>query len=365
MNRLQMFQFLCQCLAPAAPDSAATQRLAQRLAQEPITWGPVIYLANAHLVAPTLGYALAQKGLFDRLPPEVQDYLTTLRALTRQRNQRLRQQLVTVGAELNALGVEPLLLKGAAGLLRGLYPDATVRLINDLDLAVPAERLDACLAALTAMGYRPRYAAEAFWQQHRHAPPLDHPDWPALVELHRDLVGLRYRSLLDTAEFWRAARPVTVDGVAWRLPSPAHGVLHNFVHTQLKDHNYRYGCVQLRQLYELLLLRQADDAQLDWPVLLATVDSQGAGTALRAYLLLAEKLLGQPLPPGAKAPLTAYRAYYRLLLQTCLPPTATWFICHATRLRDLPLRLVTPSWYPAKYRALTRRWRREASANPP
>ena len=42
---------------------------------------------------------------------------------------------------LNAIGIEPVLLKGAAHLVGGVYPAPSLRVVGDLDVLVPEERV--------------------------------------------------------------------------------------------------------------------------------------------------------------------------------------------------------------------------------
>jgi hypothetical protein len=112
---------LGECLAVG--DTYASD-LQARLASPTIDWRGLTWLAGSSLVTPALAGALQRKGLFERLPEAVQDYLQTLQSLNLARNQTLREQLLIITEALNRIDIQPVLLKGAIALATGHYPGA-------------------------------------------------------------------------------------------------------------------------------------------------------------------------------------------------------------------------------------------------
>jgi hypothetical protein len=108
-------------------------------------WASFVILAYESQVASSLSIALQKLGLRDALPQATLDYLDELATIVRRRNTRVVDQVIEVGRILNRVDVTPVLLKGGANLLRGLYPDRTM---TDLDVLVPADMLDSCAASL-------------------------------------------------------------------------------------------------------------------------------------------------------------------------------------------------------------------------
>ncbi|MCG6863147.1 MAG: nucleotidyltransferase family protein [Chromatiaceae bacterium] len=149
MSRLDSFLFLCRCLAPNDADSV----LVTEIRSGRLSWEQVVAIASGHLVTPILYWSLEKKGLLGELPEELCSYLEAIFDLNRQRNQQILDQLVEVAALLNTLGVEIVLLKGAASLAADLYGDMGVRCLSDLDLLVPQDALKDCVCALEADGY--------------------------------------------------------------------------------------------------------------------------------------------------------------------------------------------------------------------
>jgi len=62
--------------------------------------------------------------------------------------------LIAVAQLLDHIDVEPILLKGAIALLPDQYPGAEDRVIGDLDLLLPVDRIDEASEALRKTGYR-------------------------------------------------------------------------------------------------------------------------------------------------------------------------------------------------------------------
>jgi hypothetical protein len=295
---------LCACLAVRDDDDT----LATRLARDAIDWPQVAWLAGNHLVTPSLAGILRRKGLFDRLPDEVQDYLDAIRALNRARNQTLREQLAAIAEPLNRMGLQPVLLKGAIALTPHSYPGAEDRVIGDLDLLVPAERLDEASAAIAALGYRIHYeswqwALPKDRQRCHHGMPLLHPALVGVkLELHRRILehpgdDARLREGLRT-------HSLTLDGGPTVLiPDGATRLLHNVLHAQVSDRQRRKRLLNLRQLLEFAALAHQTSPDLKETDLRSRL-RPARHDALAEYWAQAERWLGLPIPRPCPAPRT-------------------------------------------------------------
>ncbi|MDS4030666.1 MAG: nucleotidyltransferase family protein [Candidatus Contendobacter sp.] len=342
--------WLCHCLAPDA--WCPTTELLHSMEQPGFDWEPILALAHRGLVATSLYPALQRRGLLAAAPTEVVAHLTTLHALNAEHNQLLRRELRAAARLFNQIGVEPLLLKGALALLPDAYPGAESRLMGDLDLLVPADRLADCQQALNAFGYHAAHP-ETGHAGHHHAPPLFHPEHGCKFELHRAVLGRLLEAVLPTKDIWRDSHRVVLEGAFVRAPSPTHRILHNALHTLLQDHRAESGILELRQLLDLVQLRARDDAGIDWPLVQARFEARGQYAALGAYLRAARDLFGQPLPAGCPPSIAATWLEWKFTFGVRHPAAIRWYHWH-TRLKRLPKRLCTPSWYPMKIRALLR-----------
>jgi Uncharacterised nucleotidyltransferase len=165
------------------------------------------HMENANLldltqVAKRHGCAALLHDALERTPgPEA----VSLRALLRRdrwstaaRTANLRDQLQNIVELLNAAGVEPILLKGAARLWNG-SPQARLHDSEDLDLLFDESELDAARAALIDAGYRddPDQDIADYCRKHHHHLAALYPQRGAFVELHR-LLAPPGRISLDT-----------------------------------------------------------------------------------------------------------------------------------------------------------------------
>lgn len=269
-------------------------------------------MASQHFVTPALYWLLHQTPLWEDLPDDVRNYLQAIYSLNRDRNNALRHQLLEMIDTLSPLGVEPVLLKGAISLADALYPDIGIRVMSDVDLMVPPDRLRDCVSALHADRYsqavpilvegvflvRPSGAlpTDTAWLARHHYPALLREDRPAAVELHQAAVLPEYSHLLPAEALWHSSRVLDFETRKVRVPSLGHRLLHNFVHAQLVDAGHAKGRVSLRQLREFAALRQQSDLEAEVAALAQALDAGAAREAFEGYVSVCERFLNQPVP---------------------------------------------------------------------
>jgi hypothetical protein len=295
------FRTLCRCLT-----GALGQPLTSRdLPNNPTEWEKVLRLSSAHLVTPQLRWALQGQGegLVSALPTDVVEYLEAIYALNLEKTGRCKEQLVQFIQALNCVEVRPLLLKGAAVIVGGLYPTDGERMITDIDVLIPPSSLPEILKKLASIGYHALDGkgglvkigtVEAF--SHHHYPPLYNPDWPVTVELHVQPVVLRYSRLLTTDELFLGATPLSWRGVDCLLPAPEHLIVHNIIHTFLVNTRGQMKNMSLRQSFEFVRASRTYADSLDWDVIRDRFETLGYGIPLRQYLALVNHCFGFPRP---------------------------------------------------------------------
>jgi hypothetical protein len=292
-------QLLCHWLSGALGRKLTATELPANEAE----WQNVLRLSGTHLVTPLLGWAAREQGLISMLPSDVREYLDAVCALNLHRNRQCEDQLIHLAQVLNSIDVRPVLLKGAAALVSGLYPTSAERIITDIDVLIPAQRLPDILDRLGIAGYQPVAEegglpkAENLMRQHHHYPPLQSPDWPAKVELHVHPVDLSATRLLSAAEVSREAKPVPWRGGELSLPSPTHFLMHNVIHAFVVDFR-DLAFLSLRQLFEFVHSNRVYSDRIDWPAIVVRFDSQGYEGALRGYGAFANAYLGFQAPPA-------------------------------------------------------------------
>lgn len=270
--------------------------LRENFRSKSVDWGLVVAMANQLLVTPALWVGLRDKDLAADLPPELREYLEAFHAVNAERNQRLKDQVVAAVRALNGRGVEPVLLKGAAHLFTDTFGDFGARMMGDLDLLVPKDRLATGLAALQSIGYAAGAAGAPKRAEHHHHPPLFRSGDGAAIELHHELLAPVASHLLPTTIAWSQTQRLAAGPLTLRVLSPTCRVFHNLLHSEIVNQNHVRGEVCLRQLHDLVALCRRYGAEVDWPVIRSRMERHGQGEILRSYLYLAHRLLGLSLP---------------------------------------------------------------------
>ncbi len=198
---------------------------------------------------------------------------------------------------------------------------------------------------------------------------MGRPGAAASVEIHRAVLPFPHGPLLPAEQVLDAAIAIDLDGARAAIPAPDHRIVHNIAHAQLSDHGYIYGLLELRRLFDFVLLRRAFegglDGGVDWGDIGARFAGHGAATALGFHLEAAHRLLGAPppgaVPPGRLARMLCSRAE-RLMFQPRRRDRAIrllrpWLLLdRARRDRDLRRRLARnlgdPAWHRRHWRAL-------------
>jgi len=308
--QIAALQFITRCLSDdARPESIAALRTAIHSGQLP--WEAVVSLANNHLLTPAMWVVLNKKNLTDELQDELRDYLCELHQLSKERNAQLQAQLLEAVRQLNRIDIAPVLLKGAMHLVTDVYGDTGARIMTDIDLLVPREKVDGCLTALHGLGYEAEEDIHNdYHEDHHHCAPLFRPGDYGSLEIHRSLTESPYVDILPTEVGLADAQPLNFQGLSMRVLSPTHRLLHNILHSQLVDHNYADGIIPLRSLHEVVTESAANQERVDWSIIQSRMEQHNRGNALRAYLYMAHKLFGMSFPEGVEKTLSS-RLYYQ------------------------------------------------------
>jgi hypothetical protein len=328
LSRAAAFQFLCDCLA--WPEGAIEPQSLRRIAEsKSFKWTSFVAVAYQYRVAPAVPFALQKLELRDALPRGMIDYFDGLATTMRRQNAQVLDHAIELAEILNVIGVTPVLLKGGANLLRGLYPDPAMRVMTDLDILVPAERIDDCVACLRDKGFQP--LTDYRYPRGHHYPPLGRPDSPLPIELHHQVLAHPYNRFLTADEVYETA--IVLDGydASIAVPSATCSVIHNIAHAQLSNHDYLYGRIDLRSLFDFTLLSRAYMSEIDWGGIGRHFSSRGGGTALNFHLLCARDLLRTRIA-GLDRSNAVTRLLYRRARYLAARPT----------LLDLCVRLIRP-----------------------
>ena len=298
-NMDDIVEFLCHCLTP---NELADESWQLVKGVENRNWEQLIQFADASYLSPALYLGLRRHGLFSMLnQEEVQGYFEAIHFLSVDRNQRLKAQSVDLIKMLNSAGIEPVLLKGIAGILDGLYEDDGERIMSDIDVLIDTSELTKAVDVMRRNGYYYHKEPTKFqldMKYKHHAPPMVSKGCLASVELHiRPTILAGKRTLVDAAYARQGARMIEVDGAIALIPSAEFRLLHNFFHSQHQDgRNYRFARLHIRGLLDWVELRQAFDTEVNWEAMIERVKRYDLYRSFSAYLLNAESYFGQPVP---------------------------------------------------------------------
>lgn len=271
MGELRALAHLCACLNGRPPSGC--------------DWTQVANLANQSLVTPQLAAAL--EPVAERVPAGIAGFLDEVRRRNAERSRRLWRQLNDAVAALNAAGLTPGVLKGAALWARGLATPDGDRLLSDIDLLVAPHDVEAAVEALRGAGFDglARYPGASVHV----AAELGRPHDPGVLDLHQRPPGPPGVAEPD-ARFVRWDR-VEIEGGTVTAPDAAGLILHLVLHDQFHDGGYWRGGFDLRHLIDLArLVPMLSEA--DWRRLRRACGTDLVRAALDAQLLSAERLIG-------------------------------------------------------------------------
>jgi len=307
VNARDHLLFLACCLDFAPSDA----ELRSRLATPGLPWPDLLGFTNRELLAPTLWVRLKEKGLTGELPPKVAATLRRSHAINCARNMRIRSELLEAIRELNAAGIEPVVLKGGVDLVVPRYGDPGARILRDIDLFVPEGELALAITALEGIGYRKALIEETKFVTYY----TDLTREGNLVGIDLQFYISSQRDLLTPEEAMAASERHRVDGLDFRVLSPDHQIAHNLLHSEVQDRGGDVGFVWLRQLLDLVAIWRLHGDAVDWKEIEHRFASGRLPDLVSKRLFMAHRLLQTPIPDGLAPSLGARIHYRRCLLQ--------------------------------------------------
>jgi hypothetical protein len=238
-------------------------------------WSLVIRQARAANLVAALAERLTGSPQPIEVPMIVQPILTAARRVIAHRNATVLWECRQIARALAAIGITPILLKGAAYVAADL-PLAKHRHFGDIDMMAPRERLGEVETQLMIHGWLPTttdaYDQRYYRQWMHEVPPLRQIHRGTTLDLHHALTPLTARYRADTAAVFAAARP------ARALPDVQ--VLADedqFLHAAVHLFSEGEADAALRNLYDLVeLLRHHQWHETDFlPRLVARAEEIG------------------------------------------------------------------------------------------
>ena len=229
-----------------------------------------------------------------------------------------QQELHRVLDLLHRASVQVTLLKGAAHLAVGLYPNVALRPMGDLDLWIPAEDMPQALRALTAEGYRVvDKARRPVALRTRYAQEIELQGKASIGEA----VDLHYRPFqgmwtllvarIPQTSLWERRRSIL--GLSAHLLSPEDHLIHLVYHFLV---NHHLGYPGIRTLIDMDLVLRA--WPVDWTWLYGRAVEWHISTIMWVGLTLLRRLAGNAVPSSIVQSLAPPR-WQRLALSALMP----------------------------------------------
>ncbi len=235
--------------------------------------------------------ALEEHDLRAIAPGEALAAFAEFHAQARLRRIEAAEQIRRASRALNAAGIEPLWLKGAA-LIVSDSPCAARRWMSDVDVWVAPERFDEALAVLQRMGYHhdPRQPDPA----EHHLRPLFHDREPFAVELHHALVHPAVAGMMPLDRVRGRALRVEWRGARLAIPHPLDQAVHIASQARPSAAAYLHGRLKVRRVVEFAQLASGTGAAEAAEALTSACREARRPEFGHEFLALASGLCGLP-----------------------------------------------------------------------
>ena len=269
------------------------------LALTPTAWDLLVRQARRADLLGRIALLLQRDGLIDAVPAAPRAHLDAAVVLTAAQHQEVRREVASIGQALAPLGLEPVLLKGAAYLMSD-GAAALGRTFDDVDLLVPKSRLPAVEAQLMMGGWVTTHLSpydQRYYRDWMHElPPMQHGTRHSVLDVHHAILPETAHVRPDSALLLQQARPVP-GHPGWRVLAPVDMLLHSMTHL-FHNEELSHG---LRDLSDLdLMLRHEGQGPGFWDTLQQRAEALSLTRTLHYGLQQTHHILGTPVPEDAR-----------------------------------------------------------------
>lgn len=176
-------------------------------------WPEIFELARRQSIL----HWLAMRSLSDwgsSIPPDLGEMLRFTLERNRARNIFLSRQIAELARLFRGAGIPMVSLKGAACIVRKVYPEGS-RFLSDIDVLVPSGRIGDARALLRSVGYEPEWSGREL----HHIEHLIHPARAGGVEVHTHPFSLGVEDHFATERIFTDSDAVALHGEEVRVPS--------------------------------------------------------------------------------------------------------------------------------------------------
>lgn len=267
-------------------------------------WDLLIRQGRRADVLARIGENVLLHGAWDAVPAQPRRHLESAMKLAARQHVELGHEVQAIARALEPVGEPAVLLKGAAYVQAGLAA-AGGRMVSDVDILVPRQRLTEVESALMMAGWvqtnRDAYDQRYYRQWMHELPPLRHVKRGSVLDVHHAILPPTARLKPDSALLLVDTVAVDDDERIRVLAKPdmvLHSAAHLFHEGELE--------MGLRGLVDLDALLREFGADLNfWPSLQARAQRLDLEGPLYLALRYTRLLLQTPAPEGLELELQA------------------------------------------------------------
>lgn len=289
-------QELLLCCSRLELHSSQRKYLGKLLTNIKLSWVKVLRDARWHRVSALLYHNLRVLDQSDSVPTDVMRQLKSTYHQTLANNLALRSELRNILDALHSKGIPVAVLKGAA-LVEEVYGSIGLRPMRDLDILVPSDEAAAAFSAIQELGYSAKEGVDRQRQRslfHQHYSQLFGTDQASVVEIHTHILEVQNPLRFSIAGFWNRAIEVDIAGTRALTLAPEDLLTHLAIHFFKDRRSSSYSA--LGQLCDIALVTRHYESDIDWPLLLNEVTTNGLNGPVFLGLYLAKELLDAPVP---------------------------------------------------------------------
>jgi hypothetical protein len=299
---------LLLCCARTSKDSETASRMTALL-REDIDWLRVLELARKHRMMPLLYWHLGV-GAFEAIPTHFSEELRSSFHQNSLRNLQLTGELLRITRTFEAHTIPIVPYKGPV-LAAMAYENLALREFNDLDILVHKQDVARARDLLISMGYRQQNrlakAQEAAFLKTQREYVFARKDG-TVVELHWAVMPRILSFELEPEDLWDRVSSITLGGDTVSTFSPDDTLLFLCAHG---SKHFWYRLAWICDVAELIRVTET----IDWERLTEHAGRLGAQRMLFLGLLLANDLIGSPLPQGVTEKIQSDRVVKSLATQ--------------------------------------------------
>lgn len=268
-------------------------------------WEQLISAARRGYLLSRVAWLAKRDQFFEQLPQKIQLHLQSASRVAESQTNSVNREIVHIHQALAEPAIPFTLLKGAA-YIKGRFDTAQGRLLSDIDILVPKDRLTDAEITLCKHGWFPTkldaYDQRYYREWMHELPPLQHLGRGTTLDVHHTILPPTARLKPDVGKLWSDVCAVEKAKDIFVL-SPVDMVLHSATHL-FHDGELEHG---LRDLVDLdALIGQFSMEHQFFEKLISRAEALDLGRPLYYALKYCRAFLSTSIPDAVFLRASAY-----------------------------------------------------------